>query len=299
MIHVFGNAAFRAAARTVAAGAQTLAVVALRRQTLGPRPAAGGSGVHQMTGAAGAGFRRDLTAHVACLGRGFPQIVRRIEDLPTRGMAGEAQSRIGPRGSQQLWVLLVLMDVMTGRAQNDRLRIADCRLRIEPPTTWITFGAPVASPDLFNPKSEIRNPQSKGLPTCGVSTAGPGCSRAVAGLAEVAQEPAGLRATARCRLASAGRGSDGSRDKAISGTKPRSFAHLPAAGSCTEPLIPSLSWWQFVQRLSPRGRSSDVDCAPTCGSWQLSQETSGCEPAGLAEPVSPAGELGSDAGSRG
>ena len=83
-----------------------------------------------MTGAARTGFRRDLTAHVAYLGPGLPQIVSRIQNLPMLGMTSEAKRRIGPGGAQQLLVLRVLMDVMTGRARNGRFRISDCGLRI-------------------------------------------------------------------------------------------------------------------------------------------------------------------------
>ena len=116
MVQVFWQVAFRVSARTVAACAPALAVVALRWQTLCPRSAAEGSRVDQMAGAAGTGLRGDLAPNVARLGRGFPQIVRRIQDLPVLGMASEAECRIDPRGSQQLWGLLVLMDVMTSRA---------------------------------------------------------------------------------------------------------------------------------------------------------------------------------------
>ncbi len=130
MVYMLRQSAFRAAARTVATGTHALAVVALRRQTLGPRPDTGGSRVYQMTRAAGAGFRRDLAAHVVCPRGGLPQVVSRTQDLPTLGMASEAQGGIRPRRSQQLWVLLALMNVMTSRAGNSRLRIADCGLRI-------------------------------------------------------------------------------------------------------------------------------------------------------------------------
>jgi hypothetical protein len=77
-----------------------------------------------MAGAAGAGFRHGFAAHIACLGRGFPQIVSRIQKLPTLRMTSEAECGIRPRDSQQLCTRLVLVDVMTSRARNDRLRIA-------------------------------------------------------------------------------------------------------------------------------------------------------------------------------